>query len=220
MTQPLVTLTELTSYLNKIGVKKKVGIEDAQKYFSNKQVTQAMWVLATANRPSLSKREETIPEPVNKERVDVLYNYLAEYIYKNPFITKAELESIVGFEITKDTYSRACICAGGVNTFQRDLFNSLEEFAVASAMEGKDYLKEMTPENVLKHIEDIGTCRYLPAIKGSRFFQERVDSRLKGNSNALEANGEVLLSFTLNGDDFVRIVQSQGKKIVEIVRPK
>lgn len=219
MTQPLVTLTELTCYLNKVGVKKKVGIEDAQKHFSNKQVTQDMWVLATARRPGFSKREETIPEPENRDRVEVLYNYLAEYIYKKPSITKSELEGIVGYEISKDTYSRACICAGGVNTFQRDLFNSLEDFAVASAMEGKDYLKEMTPEKVLLHIEGIGTCRYLPAIKGSRFFQERVDSRLKGNSNALEANGEVLLSFTLYGDDFVRIVQSHGKKIVEIVRP-
>lgn len=220
MMQPLVTLTELTRYLNKVGVKKKVGIEDAKKHFLNKQVTQDMWVLATASRPGFTKKEKTISELAGKDSVVSLYNYLAEYIYKNPSITKADLENVVGYGIAKDTYNRACICAGGVNTFQRDLFNRLEDFAVASAMEGRNYLKEMTPENVLKHIEGIGTCRYLPAIKGSRFFQERVDRRLKGNSNALEAKREVLLSFTLNGDDFVRIVQSNGKKVVEIVRPK
>lgn len=228
--QNLVTGTELVKYLKAQVTKGAVPSREAsKKHFNGRVILDGIWSMAYA---SLGKQApvQSAPAPINTPaRADNLQKNLSIHLGKNPSLTRTALEKLTGMEISKDTFNRAQINTGGVNKFQKDLFEDFLKVAVSLEQRGIPYYKALTVDRVKEDTGRTEGLRYCTSIKNSSLFQKEVAARTgtllplktKEPGTPPSKKGEYQLLSTIllePGCDILIKLNSSNQKVLEIVK--
>jgi hypothetical protein len=222
--QNLVTGTELLHFLKaQVAKGKNPSREVTQKHFQGSVILDGIWSMASSTLGKVLTPAPFVGIPV---RAGNLQKDLAVHLGKNPALTKSALEKLTGTEISKDTFNRAQINVGGVNKFQKDLFEDFVKVAVSLENKGIPYYKALTPSKVKENTGRTDGLRYCTSIKNSSIFQKEVSSRVGKElapkvteAPAKKGSYQLLSTITLEpGCDVIITLNSSNQKVIEIVK--
>lgn len=95
---------------------------------------------------------------------------VAELLESQPWLSRQDVESRVRCQVPKDTYNRAQVYIGGVNTFQKSLVASYRS-AVEKLLRKGVAFEEIGAEDIKRVAPGVEGCRYHAVIMSSPMFK-------------------------------------------------